>query len=422
MRAFRADRRPPRAAPATATATVTAIAIAIATTLTVLPATALAAPTRAEDSSSPSPSSASSSRDRGWDAIALPIVNYSTDLGVGFGLAGGAYIYGPGYRPYRHSVGAQTYFTTRGGQSHFIRYDGPDLLGPIRVEAQLELRRELHMPYYGPGNRSVPGVVGGDDSDQLSYDRRTPRAWVRLRTHPLGPESPFQLWAGYQLRSIDVRPYEPSLLTEAPPPGAAGGRAGQVSVGVLRDTRDDEANPSRGSVEELAVRASGSATLSDYAFAGFTASERRYFPLGSPDLVLAFRAVLDHQLGDVPFFEWPSVGGIAIAEGIGGVSSVRGVPRTRFAGNTKAFANLELRWLPISFGLWGQQVRLGGVAFADAGRVWQPAVDDGPWHAWHPGAGAGLRAVRRAAVLRGDWAISPETGRSALYLTVGQMF
>jgi len=386
----------------------------------ILPATAaalaiaLAPAARADD--------AGSARDQGWDAIALPLLNYSTDLGVGFGLVGGAYIYGPGYRPFRFSLGAQTLFTTRGGQSHFLRFDGPDLLGPIRVEAQVELKRELRAPYYGSGNRSVPGVVAGDDSDQFSYDHRTPRAWVRLRFHPLGPADPYQLWAGYSFRAVDVRPYQPSLLTQAPPPGAAGGRAGQLSVGALRDTRDDEANPTHGSVEELALRASGPATLSDYGFAGLTATERRYFPLGPPQLVFALRAVLDHQVGDVPFFEWPSVGGIAVAEGIGGMTSVRGVPRARFAGDTKAFANLELRWLPIAFQLRGQTVRLGGVAFADAGRVWQPAVDDGPWYAWHAGVGGGLRAVRRAAVLRGDWAVSPETGRSALYFTMGHMF
>lgn len=379
-------------------------------------ATAVAATARAAEDPEPQ------TPDHGWDAIALPLLNYSTDLGVGYGLVGGAYIYGPGYRPYRFSLGAQTLFTTRGGQSHFLRFDAPDLLGPIRVEAQVELKRELRAPYYGSGNRSVPGVVAGDNTDQFSYDHRTPRAWVRLRFHPLGPESPYQLYAGYLFRDVDVHPYESSLLAQAPPPGFAGGRAGQLSFGLLRDTRDDEANPTLGGVEELAVRASGRATLSDYGFAGLTASERRFIPLGTPQLVLAFRAVLDTQLGDVPFFEWPTVGGIGVAEGIGGMSSVRGVPRARFSGDTKAFANLELRWLPIAFPLHGQTVRLGGVAFADAGRVWQPAVDDGPWYAWHAGVGAGVRAVRRAAVLRADWAISPETGRSAVYFTMGHMF
>ncbi|HVE87952.1 MAG TPA: BamA/TamA family outer membrane protein [Myxococcales bacterium] len=386
-----------------------AAAAAVATALAALPS----GPARADEESA---------RDHGWDAIALPVLSYSTDLGLGFGAVGGAYVYGPGYRPYRHAVGAQTYFNTKGGQSHFIRYDGPDLIGPIRLEAQVELRRELHTPYYGSGNLSVPGLDAGDVWNQFSYERRAPRAWVRLRAHPFGRDHPLQLWAGYMLRAVEVRPYQGSLLAQAPPPGLPGGLAGQASAGALRDTRDDEANPTRGSVEEVAVRASGRATLSDYAFAGFMVSERRYLSLGSPALVLAGRAVLDHQVGNVPFFEWPQVGGIAVAEGIGGMTSVRGVPRDRFAGNTKAFANLELRWLPLSFLLRGQRTHLGGVAFADAGRVWQPEVDDGPWYAWHPGTGVGLRAVRRAAVLRADWAISPETLRSSLYLTVGQMF
>src|SRR5207248_1909557 len=97
---------------------------------------------------------------RAADAIALPVLSYSTDLGLGFGAVGGAYLYEPGYEPYRHAVGAQLFFTSRGGQSHFLRYDGPDLLGPFRLEARLELKREQQAPYFGPGNRSAADFAG----------------------------------------------------------------------------------------------------------------------------------------------------------------------------------------------------------------------------------------------------------------------
>ena len=370
----------------------------------------------------PDPVSPAAPRPRAFDAIGLPMVNYSTDLGLGLGLVGGAYFYAPGHEPYRHALGARTYFTTGGEQSHFIRYDGPGLLGPLRLEAQLELKRDLRMPYFGPGNRAAPEFAGGAIPDRFSYQRTSPRAWVRLRGHPSGRDHPFQLWVSYLFQTVDVRARELSLLAEAPPPGFEGGRAGQLGLGALWDTRDSETNPSRGGVLEVALRASFEGTFSDHDFAGLTLGVRRYVPLGSPALVLALRAVLDHQAGDVPFYDWAQVGGLSAAEGIGGMSSVRGVPRARFAGNTKAFANLELRWLPLSLTLLERRILVGPVAFADAGRVWQPAVDNGPWYAWHPGVGLGLRAVIGAAVLRGDWALSTETGRSGLYLTMGHMF
>src|SRR5687767_7037424 len=43
-------------------------------------------------------------RDSGVDAAAFPIVSYNSDIGLGFGAVAGAYIYGPGFRPYRHGI------------------------------------------------------------------------------------------------------------------------------------------------------------------------------------------------------------------------------------------------------------------------------------------------------------------------------
>ena len=167
-----------------------------------------------------------------------------------------------------------------------------------------------------------------------------------------------------------------------------------------------------------AVRGAGS----EYGFWVATFSERRYLSLGTPRLVLALRGTLDVLGGEYPFFELTNVGGISLAEGVGGMSSVRGVPRNRYAGAVKAFVNAELRWLPFEFPLWKAPVRVGGLAFADAGRVWQAATGDGTLLTWHPGVGLGVRVVRRAAVLRFDAALELETGRRAFYVSFGHMF
>ncbi|HSP77557.1 MAG TPA: BamA/TamA family outer membrane protein, partial [Myxococcaceae bacterium] len=268
---------------------------------------------------------------------------------------------------------------------------------------------------------SAPDFDGNEKTDRFNYERGTPGAWLRLRGRLLGETHPLQAYAGYAWRYTEVDPFEASVLEELRPVGVEGGPTGQLSAGVLWDTRDHEADPTSGGVEELSLRVSGKATGSRYEYAGVTLSEKRFWKLGSR-FILAQRLTLDMLFGEVPFFEWPLTGGVTTSEGIGGMSSVRGIERNRFAGNVKAFSNTELRFRAFGFPLLGEQVTVGGVGFVDLGRVWHPGVKDGPWWKWHPGVGAGLRVVRRAAVVRLDYAMSPETLRQRVYLSFGHMF
>lgn len=382
-------------------------------------ATATAAP-----SAAPSPTPAPvepAKKERGVDAIVLPLVSYNSDLGFTYGGVAGAYLYAPGHAPYQHGIALQAMFTSRGQQSHYLRYDGPQLIGPMRLELRLEYRRELRSPFYGAGNLSAQDFKGDENQERFNYQKGSPGAWVRLRGRPWGETHPLQSYLGYSWRYTEVDPFEASVLQELKPVGIEGGATGQLMAGVLWDTRDNEADPMGGGVEELSLRVSGTATGSRYQYAGVTLSERRFWRLG-PRVLLAQRLTLDVLFGEVPFFEWVNTGGVSGSEGIGGMSSVRGIERNRFAGNIKAFSNTELRFRAFDFNLFKAPVTVGGVAFVDLGRVWHPGVSDGPWWKWHPGVGGGLRLARRAAVVRFDYAISPETGRQRMYLNFGHMF
>lgn len=396
---------------------------------TALLLTTLATAPPVPDSNTPAPAAATTpalsepapKKQKGVDAIVLPLVSYSSDQGFTYGGVAGAYLYAPGHTPYQHAISLQAMFTSRGQQSHFLRYDGPQLIGPMRLEFRLEYRRELRSPFYGPGNVSAQGFNGDESQEHYNYTRNSPGAFVRLRGRPWGENHPLQTYVGYSWRYTEVEPFAASELAQLKPVGIEGGPTGQIQAGVLWDTRDNESDPVRGGVEELGLRVSGSATGSRYQYAGVTLSERRYWQFG-PRFVLAQRLTLDMLFGEVPFFEWVNTGGVSTSEGIGGMSSVRGIERNRFAGNIKAFSNTELRFKAFDFKLFGSPVAAGGVAFVDLGRVWHPDVVDGPWWKWHPGVGAGLRLTRRAAVVRFDWAMSPETGRSRVYLNFGHMF
>ncbi len=360
-------------------------------------------------------------KQQGMDALALPLVSFNSDQGFTYGAVGNVYLHGAGQVPYQHALGVQVLFSSRGMHSHYVRYDGPRLLGPLRVEARLDYFRESRSPFYGAGNRSAPDF-GGDEGDQhYNYTRGSPGASVRLRGRPLGEGHPLQAYVGYAWRHTRVSPYRASMLAQQSPVGIEGGTTSQLLLGALWDTRDNELEPTKGGVEELSVRASGYSTGSRYQYAGLTVSERRFFRLSSR-VVLAQRLTLDMLFGEVPFFEWCTTGGTSTPEGVGGMGSVRGLGRNRFAGNIKVFSNSEVRVRAMELKAFGQPLRLGAAAFFDLGRVWHPGVTDGAWHEWHPGVGAGLRVARRAAVVRMDYALSTETGGQRLYLNFGQMF
>jgi len=359
--------------------------------------------------------------ERAFDAIALPLISFNSDQGFGYGAVAGAYFYAPGYSPYRHAIAVQGFATTTGVRNHYLRYDGPRLLGPFRLEGRLEYRRELLAPYFGVGNLSAPEFNGDLRNPRFNYERFAPGLWIRLRGRPTGDESPLELYGGLAYRNTFVKTFDGSILEEQNPRGIGGGETGQLLAGALWDTRDHEADPSRGGAEEIGIRASVRGVGSRYTYAGLTLVERRFVPL-HPRVVLAQRVLFDWLVGDVPFFEWPNLGGLAYTEGVGGLSSVRGVPRNRFAGNMKLVSNTELRVHATEFSVLRAPVRLGMVGFFDLGRVWHPGAEDGPWHAWHPGLGLGARAARRSAVVRFDAAVSTETWRPAFYVTFGHIF
>ncbi len=358
---------------------------------------------------------------RGLEGIGIPLVSYNTDLGFGIGAVGGAYYYAPGFDPYQHALAAQVFFTTQGVRNHWLRYDGPSLLGRARLEVRAEYRRDLLFPFYGVGNEASPEFHPGTSAPRaFAFDQFYPGGWARIRTRPLGEKHPLEVWGGYGYHWVRIRPYPGSVLEQSQPVGIRGGNHGQLFVGLIWDTRDFEPDPTRGGIEELSVRISGAPTLSAYAYSGVTFSERRFWSL-SERVVFAQRIILDAMFGEVPVFVLADIGGTG-TEGIGGMSSVRGVPRNRYVGSVKVASNSELRFYVWDFSLFGETTKVGGVAYFDIGRVWHPDVDDGPWWRWHPGVGTGLRVARLAAVARVDYAVATEDLRQAIYVTFGHMF
>lgn len=398
-----------------------------------------------------------------FDVGAVPIVNYVSQLGFGFGANIGFYWRKPGHRPYEYALIAQAYFTTGGLQSHYLRFDAPNFQGTgLRPKVDVGFVRDLFRTFYGVGNTidrpwSPPGLSGSSidfasaaqryclvttdarcsaqtpdpslGSEYYSYD-----FWVFYLHLLLEGRFTPQLWWGVKLAltrtQAAVRPG--SFLNEwQQDPNLNPRLAGLDSqfqaeaVGeITLDTRDIEASPTRGWLINAAMRL-GLDPIAGKPWVGGSLSARGFyspFNLGSY-LVLAGRVLFDIVEGDVPFFYMSSIATrVRVSELLGGPYSIRGMLRTKYIGREKLLIDLELRSRVLRLRPFDRTLDIWLVAFADAGRVWADLRDPNPapWNL-HYSVGGGLRlAWVTDYVVRADFGFSE--GFRAFILVFEQHF
>ncbi|MDX1546627.1 MAG: BamA/TamA family outer membrane protein [Rhodothermales bacterium] len=136
-------------------------------------------------------------------------------------------------------------------------------------------------------------------------------------------------------------------------------------------------------------------------------------PFYRPQLTLAARAGVAHNVGDFPFYE---------ANTLGGKNNLRGYRSTRFAGRTSVYQNAEARLELFTYSTYLAIGRAGVLAFLDNGRVFiedDPSAPGGTSSRWHQGYGGGLwTEVFDLFVLTGTAGFSED----GTHLTVGLGF
>ena len=91
----------------------------------------------------------------------------------------------------------------------------------------------------------------------MNYERTFPGGWLRARYKPFGRKHTFE--AGGR-SSLPALPYPRAARQRAGcqrPLGILGGSNGQVSLGAVWDTRDDETSGTRGGAEEISCASRG---------------------------------------------------------------------------------------------------------------------------------------------------------------------
>ena len=347
-------------------------------------------------------SAAQSHETVGWRPTAVPLVNFSSDDGTGYGVRFNLYEYDGESVPYRRKYSAQVFATTQGKWVHRLLMDTPNFRPDQRLEVELVYEKEDFANYYG----DLPDqVIDARPREERSFSQAFPELklkWIRkLDRH-------FRVRTGGRISYNDITPNaDNNILEELAPLGSDGGALFQLNSGIRYDTRDNYNNTSAGVLEEVFVQY-GIGGGGDFNGASISFGHRHFLPL-SDGLVFAHRLGIDWTVGDLPFYEELA---------LGGSSTVRGVSSARDRGEARVLYNSELRWRGVQ--LWQEkQMYLGIVLFADGGQIF--ARDELPQtDGWRHGRGAGLRYHWHSTIARADYAWAKN--RTALYITFSQVF
>ena len=85
----------------------------------------------------------------GYKPTAIPIVNFSSDDGTGYGVRVNFFDYDGQSIPYRRKYSGQAFFTTGGKWVHRLLIDAPSLIPNYRFEAELHFEKQEKANYFG---------------------------------------------------------------------------------------------------------------------------------------------------------------------------------------------------------------------------------------------------------------------------------
>lgn len=330
----------------------------------------------------------------------LPAISYNSDLGFQYGLLANFFNYGDGssYPKYRHSLYGEVSRFTKGSGIYRLFYDSEFLVPKIRLTADASYFSQQALNFFG--FNGYDAIYNQDFQDDQSSDYisrmyyRHERNTFRVKVDLQGKISGNYKWvAGYTFQNTDIASVPIDKLNDGLDASellpdtnllydnyidwgiikqdeAKGGMSHNFKLGLIYDTRDNEACPMSGMWTEVVLLNSLSKVGS---FGKLSIMHRQYFTLIPKDLSFAYRVGYQGNIwGDVPFYMYPymvySYQPSLSFDGLGGSKTARGMMLNRLVADQVAFANVELRWKFSHFKFLNQQWYAALSPFMDFGR------------------------------------------------------
>ena len=354
----------------------------------------------------------------GFNYGPLPAVAFDADKGFQLGALLNIFDFGNGstYPNPRQKLYLEASFFTKGSQLFVINYDNKFLIPGVRWSSTIALTNDKAMDFYGfNGYMSYydyERVAMGKDKNNKDADAYIYTPKYRINRLALLFKTDFSgnIWknklfweAGYHLSYIkqgykdqyslnldkinknkdenkEFPADEPTVFDLYRQWGiisddeAWGGLSSTVRLGLLFDTRDKEAAPSRGIWAETHVTLAPKWLGTTNPHYRYSATFRHYVPIVKNDvLTFAYRLNYEGTFGkSAPYYVLPYItvmGSNYDRDGMGGYRTVRGLMRNRVQGLDMATYNVELRWRFVNFALWKQNIAFGLSVFSDGTMV-----------------------------------------------------
>lgn len=346
----------------------------------------------------------------------LPIVAFDQDKGFEYGAILNIYNFGDGeYYPNPKSqwhLEAARY--TKGTQLYVVSYDNKTMIPGIRFNAAATVNYDTSLDFYGFNGevlnldvlnenvayyrvkRLVPTAkvdFTGHITDHLYWKAGYHFSYFKMGNSVTDTESAF-LPATYSL--YDLYCLSGTISKE----DADGGVSSALRAGLMYDTRNVEADPSRGIWADAHIAYAPEWLGTENGYTKFNITFRNYIPIFTNNLVFAYRLNYQGFLGDdVPFYVLPYdtyLGYGYDRDGFGGYRTARGILRNRVQGLQTGYFNSEIRWKFVNFVVLKQNVTLAASAFFDGAKTFKNyAVTRYADYKdrFHTAAGAGFRII-----------------------------
>ena len=352
---------------------------------------------------------------KGWNFAPFPSIGYNSDTGFQIGALCEIFDYGDGstYPAYKHKFNVDLSWTTKNQVKLHFFYDSKYLIPKVRLTAAVTYLNSQMYPFMGFNGAASPYydfLASGKKQDYGIAMYNVKRDMIRVMADFQGDiTSPKFRWAAgisywwYDVQDVTLKKYKfgetaknylesqdinsPSLWRLYEKAGLIranelhGGHHIEFKAGLVYDSREHEADPTRGIWAEL--YAYGSPDILNgrgkdgYNYLKLAAHFRHYIPVWQDKIVFAYHLAYQGLVaGRAPYYTLQNINTLylrqIISDGLGSINTVRGVPYNSVIGDGYAWANFEMRFKLVSFRFIKQNFYLATNPFFDMGACVQP--------------------------------------------------